>query len=423
MQVIVKNLFGRFNYEIETKNDGLTILTGPNGYGKSTILRIIYGVSEGLPGMEQFFKIDFESIIIKNEENEFIITKMKEKVYINGIEVPSLYPSNSIIRYSEKYHNDERNNYYIVDENDDYDSQMPLINTYRDVTYDNLGGRRVYSKKLTKNQDNIIQKMKNMFSSVYFIKEQRLIKSRNIQRHPQTGKVLHEVIDDLPKKIKRRILQISNIYSEVSTKLDSSYPMRLFENKNDITEDEFVINSNRIKEQYSKLSKYALTSNLTFTDLKYEKEYSKALKVYFDDFNQKYNVYEPLIENLDLFTSIINDRLIFKKIEINKENGLIVKDDKGSEIELNQLSSGEKQEIVLFYELIFEVNDNSLLLIDEPEISLHIAWQKMFAEDLLKITLKKNQSVIIATHSPYIINNRWDNQIDLGKLSNELNSK
>lgn len=37
----VENLFGRFTYEITLSEEGLTILTGPNGFGKSTILHII----------------------------------------------------------------------------------------------------------------------------------------------------------------------------------------------------------------------------------------------------------------------------------------------------------------------------------------------------------------------------------------------
>ena len=80
------------------------------------------------------------------------------------------------------------------------------------------------------------------------------------------------------------------------------------------------------------------------------------------------------------------------------------------------MSSGEQQEIVLFYELIFETPNKSLLLIDEPEISLHIVWQKIFMEDLQKVVKMKNLNVVVATHSPQIINNYWDNQIDLGEL-------
>ena len=83
---------------------------------------------------------------------------------------------------------------------------------------------------------------------------------------------------------------------------------------------------------------------------------------------------------------------------------------------LEQLSSGEKQEIVLFYELIFETKSNLMLLIDEPEISLHITWQKKFLDDLLKVSKISHIKAIVATHSPQIISNHWDIQIDLGEL-------
>ncbi|MPN35496.1 hypothetical protein SDC9_182994 [bioreactor metagenome] len=57
-----------------------------------------------------------------------------------------------------------------------------------------------------------------------------------------------------------------------------------------------------------------------------------------------------------------------------------------------------------------------MLLIDEPEISLHIAWQKMFMDDLIKIADYKGIKAIVATHSPQILNGHWENQIDLGEL-------
>ena len=41
----ITGLFGRFNYNIELKDNNITILTGPNGFGKSTILKIILEIS------------------------------------------------------------------------------------------------------------------------------------------------------------------------------------------------------------------------------------------------------------------------------------------------------------------------------------------------------------------------------------------
>lgn len=72
--------------------------------------------------------------------------------------------------------------------------------------------------------------------------------------------------------------------------------------------------------------------------------------------------------------------------------------------------------MILFYKLIFEVPENSMLLIDEPEISLHIAWQRKFAEDLKTIVDRKAIKAVIATHSVQIINGNRRIQKDLGQL-------
>ena len=84
-------------------------------------------------------------------------------------------------------------------------------------------------------------------------------------------------------------------------------------------------------------------------------------------------------------------------------------------MDLDQLSSGEQHEVVLLYELIFNVKDDVLVLIDEPEISLHVTWQKEFLSDLLRIIELQNIQVMIATHSPAIINGRWDLTCNLEK--------
>lgn len=49
-----KGLYGRFNYDIDFCKDGLTILTGPNGFGKTTILRTIEAFSKGEEGIDFF---------------------------------------------------------------------------------------------------------------------------------------------------------------------------------------------------------------------------------------------------------------------------------------------------------------------------------------------------------------------------------
>lgn len=74
--------------------------------------------------------------------------------------------------------------------------------------------------------------------------------------------------------------------------------------------------------------------------------------------------------------------------------------------------------IILLYRMIFEVRDGDILLIDEPEISMHVVWLKEFVKDVLKIaSCKKNVQILIATHSPQIVRGAEDNCFDL-EMSN-----
>lgn len=65
--LIVKGLFGRFNYNVEFKSEGTTIITGPNGFGKSTLLKIIYSISS--LSIQYFFDIQYDVLDIICEAN------------------------------------------------------------------------------------------------------------------------------------------------------------------------------------------------------------------------------------------------------------------------------------------------------------------------------------------------------------------
>ena len=131
----------------------------------------------------------------------------------------------------------------------------------------------------------------------------------------------------------------------------------------------------------------------------------------------KLGVFDSLLEKLELFTNILNKRrFTHKTIQIDRDKGFYFKTKKGKELELTQLSSGEQHEVVLLYELIFNAKQNTLILIDEPEISLHVTWQKEFLNDLLRIIEIQHIQVLTATHSPSIINGRWDLVYKLGEI-------
>ena len=80
-------------------------------------------------------------------------------------------------------------------------------------------------------------------------------------------------------------------------------------------------------------------------------------------------------------------RFLFKHIEVNQLDGITAYDKStGVKIRLSELSSGEQHELVFTYELLFVVSDGAVILIDEPELSLHVAWQRQFISGHCKNT-------------------------------------
>ncbi len=70
-----------------------------------------------------------------------------------------------------------------------------------------------------------------------------------------------------------------------------------------------------------------------------------------------------------------------------------------------QLSSGEKQMLIILLTVLVEDNQPYVLFMDEPEVSLHIEWQKRLLD--LCLELNPNVQIILTTHSPAVVMNGW----------------
>ena len=124
---------------------------------------------------------------------------------------------------------------------------------------------------------------------------------------------------------------------------------------------------------------------------------------------------------MDAFKRII-DRCEFanKRLDINEKFGIrfVANDELETKLSLDQLSSGERHVIIQVYELLFKAQDGTLVMIDEPELSLHIMWQMNYLKNLEEIINLRGFQCIVATHSPQIFNSQWSKTVDLFTLSN-----
>ena len=83
-----------------------------------------------------------------------------------------------------------------------------------------------------------------------------------------------------------------------------------------------------------------------------------------------------------------------------------------------QLSSGEKQMLAILLTVLIEDGQNYVLFMDEPEVSLHVEWQKRLIDLILE--LNPNVQVILTTHSPAVIMNGWlDNVTEVSEITED----
>ncbi|WP_327172398.1 AAA family ATPase [Streptomyces sp. NBC_01336] len=265
--------------------------------------------------------------------------------------------------------------------------------------------------------------------SVHMVETQRLLildrnyegaRRRPGESFPQRMKV-SECANDLASRIATALTENST----VSQEQDKSFPRRVL----DQSTDHAVPSEGTIREAYSaqsllrnRLSSIALLEESMDVPLP-PKELidwqKKVLWTYLEDSQKKLDSFTDLLTRVELFREIISSRFQFKRMLIDRKAGFRFANRRGDFIAPEQLSSGEQHEIVLIYDLLFEVKPGSLVLIDEPEISLHVAWQLEFLEDIRRIASVSKFRFIVATHSPQIVNEWWSETLPLNATPSE----
>ena len=289
-----------------------------------------------------------------------------------------------------------------------------ILNTYKEQLPEYF--LSLIKKKQSEEENNPIIIFLNALN-IYLIKEQRLL--HKIFGRDKEEDTFLNTIELFAQELKKQIEETQLEAYQITQKLDSSFPKRLIEAKTIIDEATFKERFAKLKDKQSKLQQFGITT--TEQEIPdYNTESAKVLSVYLNDSEEKLSIYDDLLAKIDLFASIINQKdFAFKTLRISSLGGFCFYQNKTQQpLSLTDLSSGEQQEVVLLYELLFKTAPNSLILIDEPEISLHVIWQKAFIDDLKRIADLKKINFLVSTHSPQIINNYWHLTRDLFELSN-----
>ncbi len=433
-QVSVSKLFGLFDHIIPLNSeDRITLLLGENGLGKTIILKMIDGIFNRRYSI--FNEIPFGLFEIKFDDDRFIEVSKESngsnesKLIVRGpyanekpfnMTPQSIKNLSAIIRDLERHMPEllqaERNLWVnrVTDEMLTIDDMVEYYGRF-------FGSARSVSRQRTPDWLEEIQKQLN----IEFIQTNRLSintsaklgRASGSPRRNHPGDSVDEYSQDLASKIRDALTKSA----EISSSLDSTFPSRLMKSISQdaappFSEEELREELRKLQIKRADLTDAGLLdrdmADVQIPDQRVEGFTLNALSIYISDAKEKLQVFDDLLRRVDLFRDIIKRRFLYKTLSVSKQEGFVFKSG-DSKIPLGSLSSGEQHEIVLLYELLFRVQPDSLILIDEPEISLHIAWQQEFLRDLLQITKISEFDALIATHSPDIIHDRWDLTVNL----------
>ena len=408
VKISVTKLFGTFDHVIPLNLDErITIIHGKNGVGKTSLLKLIngffnlkYSEIRAIPFEE--FRIDFD------DQSHAAIRKLEVK----GEKIKD---SDRKIEFSFVDSKKNPQDSFIPDstpEEDEFCFGFDEIWLTSDSPYLQRPGRinRNNDIKITDYHQTVPNWLNELrdFIKVRFIESQRLLNLTSMNRGGSMVSSVTLYSQELAKSIQAK----SSEYGNLSQSLDRSFPIRVVQSHTSLSNEQLKTKLDSLETKRKELIDAGLLKSFEDNNLPIEYTINDSTKqllsVYVEDVQQKLNIFKEISSKIELFKSIINQKFSYKSIAINQENGFTFTTDDGQVLSPIDLSSGEQHELVMIYELLFKVEPNSLILIDEPEISLHVEWKIQFLKDLQEITKLAHLDVLISTHSPTLIHDRWD---------------
>jgi ABC-type Mn2+/Zn2+ transport system ATPase subunit len=437
-RIEVIKLFGYFNYNISkkdiSKNDNLFLLYGDNGSGKTTILKTVFYLlsSQDRSGHKsELAKTKFEKVIIylnngisigatRNKSLigsfTYIITK-NNKILFDLILKAKQDDDHSVILAENSdddiyYHKmikfiSELNIklFYLSDTRKTMKTGLGLSGIHQsdlegargisNKSYNLRVARRKYSEEETDYIELTIKALED------WIRSKALTASKAGDR--KTNTIYLEIVNQISnskftggKDISSKIENFKKLLSEVNTRTRRHAKYGLIS-----------------KYEYSQIS----TSLEAVSDTKKEIIYN-VLEPFIRGINAKLDEQEDLQLLVSSFIDQMNSFYSNKKITYTLSKGFKINHKVTKEIiEFRNLSSGEKQLILLFCNTILASSQATIFIIDEPEISLNIKWQRKLLNTLFSFRFADGVQFLIATHSIELLTSNNEDVIKLENIS------
>lgn len=455
----ITGLFGFRTVDIFFENN-IKILIGENGLGKTTVLNSLYYLLNQM--YHKLVKVEFETIELIFSTNESIyFSKLELESYLNYKEnmnnrrIPSsiqrqleqLNIADLKIQLCDFEKIDSKNLKKISDFIDKHD-----IRRFAPVE---IMAREIYRFIQESSSFEVFDKLKsiqeNLKFSILYLPTYRRVEEdlKNLgtfrkkigRRFDNNREYYEEIEEDLEatddtlihfgmEDVKQKIVTIKNEIEKSTvagfSKLTGGM-LSLFLHGFPIIEDSDIetLDENTIKiilhRVGTNISQQDKNDILSLLGKKIKLKEKKELISFIYKLIDIYNEHKHLDNRIKNFRDVCNKYLSDKQFRYDESSVDldIYRNNTDEKIELNKLSSGEKQIISIFSKLYLEKSDNLIVLFDEPELSLSLPWQELLLPDI--VDSEKCKFLLAVTHSPFIFQNKLDSYaVGMNIYINEL---
>jgi len=449
-RIEVQKLFGLYDYLLEETASGdqagrVAILYGDNGSGKTTILRSIFHIlaPDGSAGHKttiattpfSFFKItlsDKTIIQVERKKNNltgsFVLTikKYRKKAESFRFNVNERMAINSSTQ--------------TVKERDEIALCLSRLKALNLGLYHLADDRTIeLAGQASKFSSDSESECESDREQDYFLAAAAAARcqgysGRAIKRFPARPNAI--AADLLDQSMERFALWVKNLVLQASTAGDSNVntlyntilarvahvsPNTL---KKSLDKTQLQLRIQSVENRSRALAKYGFAPEFKGSEILAQLDIAAApqnvsmmahvLTPYLDSLEKRLEALDHVYEIVDNLVQIINGFLSHKEIEFHVHGGLSIVTSGGDNLKPSMLSSGERHLLLIFCNTAVSLDHPSIFIVDEPEISLNIKWQRSLIESLSKCIGSNPVQYIFATHSLEIISQYGDRVFKLG---------
>ena len=435
----ITGLFGFRNVDINFENN-VKILIGENGFGKTTVLNSLYYLLN--KKYTKLSNIEFETMELNFQNEEKIqFTKFELESYINYIEsnnnnrrMPlSVLKHLETLDLSEFINNDDIHEEKIIDfiKNSEIRHFAPMQIMVREIS------KYIKDYPSCDVFDRLVKIRNTLNFSILYLPTYRRVeedlknlgsfKERIIHRNDGRSyyreleedlevtddTLIHFGMEDVRKKIitveqeieKSTITGFSKLTGQMLSLFLNGFRKIQDSEIEELDENTIKIILHRVGDNIPQKDKDGILKLLKDKAKLKEK---KDLVSFIFKLIDIYNEHKHLDDKIKNFRDVCNEYLVDKQFRYDESSVDldIYRNGTDEKVEINKLSSGEKQIISIFSKIYLEKTENLIVLFDEPELSLSLPWQKRLLPDIMNS--EKCKFLLAVTHSPFIFQNKLE---------------